>query len=379
MGICILVVLGVVAYAGWEGWLGRHVQDWIKGSLEPLRARFPNAEMLDRIARVLGAAGTALTAAYGVYKGIYYADHNLPERLKQMLRRTDERLLRDREPLLAAITEARPGERVRPSVFYVLPLNQALGQLAFSDLEAADKSLKEALRQIQEQIEISNSQTRNMEEQEVAVHILRGSIASARAEHNGAEGSSVDADRHVAEDEFSKALALRPNDFDALELRGRQRELRLNVTGALEDYEVLAKAAMDANDAFRAARGFRLQGELLEKHATTQAALREASRHFDAGLKAINNIGSLKNNQLFEKGLLLKAYGRVQLAKKRKPSAKSHFENACYFFNQLKTPEAAGHVSEIEQILNALNPPPNSDSGTPLQSDKRSWWQRLFG
>jgi hypothetical protein len=218
-----------------------------------------------------------------------------------------------------------------------------------------------------------------MEEQKVAAHILCGSIASARAEYNAGAGTSADADRHAAEDEFDKALALRPNDFDALELRGRQRELRLNVAGALEDYEVLAKAAMDANDAFRAARAFRLQGELLEKHATAQAALQEASRRFDAALKAINTIGSLKNNQTFEKGLLLKAYGRVQLAKKRKPSAKTHLENARYFLNLLKTPEALGHINEVERMLNALEPSPSGDSDAPVQNEERSWLQRLFG
>ena len=108
VSICVLVVVEVVeviAYAGWEGWLGRPIQDWTRSLLEPLSSRLPNAELLDRIARVLGAAGTALTAAYGVYKGIYYADYNLPERLKQLLQRADERLLRDREPLLAAVSE----------------------------------------------------------------------------------------------------------------------------------------------------------------------------------------------------------------------------------------------------------------------------------
>ena len=378
VGICVFIVLGVVGYAGWEGWLGRPIQDWIGGILGPLLSRVPNPEILDRIARVLGAAGTALTAAYGVYKGIYYADHNLPERLRQLLRRTDERLQHDRQLLLAAVTEARAGVRVRPSVFYVDPLNRALGEIGFPDLDAADKSLREALRRIQEQIELSISQVRNMEEQKVAAHILRGSISSARAEYNARSGASIDADRHAAEDEFDKALILRPSDLDARELRGRQRELRLNVVGALDDYELLAKLAMDATDGFRASRAYRLQGELLERHATAQAALNEASRRFDAALKAINTIGSLKQNQLFEKGLLLKAYGRVQLAKGRKPSAKSHLKNALGSFKLLKTPEAAGHVNEIEQMLSALEPS-NDVTTAPKADEKDGWLRRLFG
>jgi len=118
VGICILLAVGVAVYAGWEGWLGKPIQGGIKGVLDPLLGRIPNPEFLDRLARVLGAVGTALTAAFGVYKGIYYADRNLPERLKQLLGRADEHLKHSREPLLAAVTEARAGSRVAGSVFY---------------------------------------------------------------------------------------------------------------------------------------------------------------------------------------------------------------------------------------------------------------------
>lgn len=100
VGFCILVVLGVSIYAGWEGWLGPAIQTRVKGALDPLISLFPDPALLDRIARVLGAIGTALTAAFGVYKGIYYADHNLPERFKQFLQRADEKLRGDRKPLL---------------------------------------------------------------------------------------------------------------------------------------------------------------------------------------------------------------------------------------------------------------------------------------
>jgi hypothetical protein len=78
-----------------------------------------------------------------------------------------------------------------------------------------------------------------MEEQKVAAHILRGSIASARAEAGGRADCASDEDRARAEDEFTQALELRPDDLDALELRGRQRELRGNLAGALMDFEQL--------------------------------------------------------------------------------------------------------------------------------------------
>jgi len=378
VGICIFIAVAVVVYVGWEGWLGAPIKASIRTLVEPLLSKIPNADVLDRIARVLGAAGTALTAAYGVYKGIYYADHNLPERLRQFLSRADDRLRRDRLPLVQAITEARAGERARPSVFYVFPLTRALKEIGFRDLDAAEKSLKEALRQIEEQINISDRQKLNMQEQKIAAHILRGSIASARAESAAVTGESPDEARHAAEEEFSKALDLRPKDLDALELRGRQRELRGNRNGALEDYDQLTQAAHDANEAFRAARAYRLRGELIERYATAQVGLRDASRCFDAALTAIGTLGSLKAHQSYEKGLLLKAYGRVQIAKKRTWSARNLLQDAHTTLVSLKTPEAIGHAVEVEQMLRSLNPTADRDQGTAVE-EKRTWWQRLFG
>ena len=72
---------------------------------------------------------------------------------------------------------------------------------------------------------------------------------------------SADAGREQAEKEFTLALELRPRDIDALELRGRQRELRGNYQGALTDYEMLAEVAKDEGSTLRAVRAYRLQGE----------------------------------------------------------------------------------------------------------------------
>jgi hypothetical protein len=373
VGICALVVIGVIAYGGWEGWLGRPFQDWIKAFLDPLASRLPNVEMLDRVARVLGAAGTALTAAYGVYKGIYYADHNLPERLKQLLRRTDERLLQDRGPLLNAVTRPSAGARARSSVFYVYPLNRALAEMGLPNLEAADRSLKVALLEIQKQIEVSQSQKHNMEEQKVAAHILRGSIASARG--NTGSGTS-DSDHQLAEDEFSQALMLRPNDLDALELRGRQRQLRRNYSGAREDYEALSKAAFEEGILLRAARAYRLQGELLESSAGTRRELDEARRRFDAGLKLIDAAGSLKRNDLFEKALLLEAYGRIQKQRDRLPNARIHLGKALVCFEAISTFEARSHADEVRQMLDDLTLPGKSDDSPPTEG-KAGLWRRL--
>ncbi len=377
VGFCIFLAVVAATALAWEGWFGNAAQTQLRLFMEPVAQLVRHGEWVERMARLLGALGTALTAAFGVYKGIYYADRNLPERLKVALQKTDERLRRDRVPLLNALTEVGGRERVRPSVFYVFPLTRALRDFGFQRPDSADASLKAALQEIDQNLQVSAAHQRTMEEQKVLAHILRGSILSARADYKAAAGASPDNDRHAAEKEFDLALDLRSADLDALELRGRQRELRGNFDGALSDYERFAAEAEQVGDAFRTARAYRLQGELMERHATTQQALQAAGRRLDAALKTMNTIGSLKHSEIFEKGLLLKAYGRVQASKKRVPSARTHFGNAAKCFNQLKTPEAKSHAREIAVLLRELEPP---SDGEPVGEKKsESWFGRWFG
>ena len=97
------------------------------------------------------------------------------------------------------------------------------------------------------------------------LHILRGSIASTRAEYNIYDGKSPDADRALAEHEFSQALDLRPQDLGLrLSSAADNAHLRGNHDGALGDFDALAASAKTASNPLRRARAYRLQGELLE-------------------------------------------------------------------------------------------------------------------
>ncbi len=380
VGICILLAFGVLAYAGWEGWLGPQTQARLRAFLDPLLQRLPNGDLMDRWARVLGATGTALTAAFGIYKGIYYADRNLPERLKQLLGRTDSRLRQDRAPLLAATNYSGPGARSHKSVFYVGPLNVALAELRFPRLDSADRQLKEALQLLQEQLAVSEGHKNNIIEQKVAAHVLRGSIASARAEYKLGEGISPDEDHDAAEAELTLAIELRPGDLDALELRGRQREICRHYDGAREDFEALTDAAQKAGAHLRAARGFRLQGELKEKRATARKALTEARGRFGLGIAAINAKGSLSEADRLEKGRLHLAYGRIQKRLAMR-TARVHLENARDCFKDVRTSEARDLLIEVENLLKELELPTLEMGATSSQrSEARiSWLRRLLG
>ena len=100
LAICIFVVVVVAGYASWEGVFGVVAQGWVRNFVDPALDRFPHGEKLERIARVLGALGTVMTATFGIYKAVYYADRNLPERLTQFLAQSDQRLMDVRSVLL---------------------------------------------------------------------------------------------------------------------------------------------------------------------------------------------------------------------------------------------------------------------------------------
>jgi hypothetical protein len=147
-GVIVVAVIGVYAgFQGWLEWAWPGLQALLVAMSQQLLDRFPHFETLDRWARIAGALGTAATAAFGVYSGLYYAKRSLPKRLREMLAAADGRLLQDRGPLLDAISERRSNVAAEQSVFHVDPLNRALSDIGFGKLDAADGSLQEALAQ----------------------------------------------------------------------------------------------------------------------------------------------------------------------------------------------------------------------------------------
>jgi hypothetical protein len=283
----------------------------------------------------------------------------------------DERLLKDRAPLLAAISRSRPYTH-EPTVFHVQPLVRALKQIGFGTLDPADASLKEAVKELVEKIATSKTETESLENQKVAAHILRGSIAAARAEVNS---NLRDECRHLAEQEFSSALELRPKDLDALELRGLQRQLRGNEIEAQADFEwlsSLAKASAEASNSttatkmlIRAARGYRWQAGLFEQRATTSGR-RLARRRLNTGLETLNAIGSLSPEAWFEKGCLHTAYARLQIDLNLSV-AKTHLNDAIAAFAQVQTDDARKLKCDAEDVLREHAPPRVSPP---------RWWSR---
>ena len=348
----ILVVIGVVIYAGFEGWLEGIVpgtQAWLAKVAEPLWGLLPALEGLERFSRIIGALATAFTAAAGVVTGIYFAKGSLPQRLRELMAAEDDRLLSDRAPLLAAISQSGSYTH-ETTVFHVRPLERALEEIGFGKLDPADVALKEAVKELEQKIATSKVELESMEKQKVAAHILSGSIASARAE---ADPDHRDQCRHQAEEQFSAALVIRPEDLDALELIGLQRRLRGNEGAARADFERLTEVAMNAGEHVRAARGYRWQAALSEQLGRQ----REARARLNEGLETISAIGSLNQDAWFEKGCLHTAYARVQIDLNQLPVARKHLQQAIRAFAQVPTEDAHKLGKDAQDALDELAPP----------------------
>jgi hypothetical protein len=189
-----------------------------------------------------------------------------------------------------------------------------------------------------------------------------------------------DKDRDVAEQEFTQALAIRPTELDALELRGRQRDLRSNNTGALADFEALAIAANNWANPIRASRGYRYQAKMLEQRET-KSALAEARRRLETGLDTINATGSLNQEAWLERGRLHEAYGQVQIKRKGLPSARQHLSDALNCFSNVKTDEAHELENTVRNKLGAIMPPSPNDGPEVTSRLRRllSWLRKLLG
>ena len=380
LGAGILIVIGVAIYAGWQGWLDAiypGTQDVLQKLAEPLWKLLPALERIERFVRILGAIVTACTAAAGVVTGIYFSKRNLPQRLRELMAAEDERLLGNRKALMAAISQSRPYVH-ETTVFHVRPLERALKEIGLSKINPAYELLSEAVTELEGKLRTSETEIKSIQEQKVAAHILRGSIASARAEANAEQRDEY---RHLAEQEFSAAHAMRPEDLDALELRGLQRQLRGNEPGARADFEQLsivarasAQATTDSTVAtaklIRAARGYRRQAGLFEQLNRQ----RNARRRLNDGLDAINAIGSLNDEANFEKGCLHCAYARVQINLNQLPVAKKHLTDAIKALAGIPTEEARKLKDEANGTLQGLQPPQSLAAPRGLWARIKGWF-----
>jgi hypothetical protein len=207
----LVVALQVVSDYGWLEHF-KHVShrlfEWALWAVREVRA---NASAL------FGLAGFS----FGIWRWWYYRESVLHRRLKAYLAEQDRRLYQARSYVLEAIF--RPGRKrefARP-LFIVRPLRPLLRRRRWDSIwgvgrieKTADRNLDRALQSIERRLEVAGGQLKSLLSQRSSAHLLKGAIASARAQH--AFGSADRADlENEALVQFRLALQVPDHEADA--------------------------------------------------------------------------------------------------------------------------------------------------------------------
>lgn len=373
IGISILVLLGsllaLVTYLAYYGYIWDSWQRYAVEAVAKTKQSLPSLEFMRTFGAVIGGLATVASAVWGIVRGLRYAETSLPTRLMETLAGFQHSLMESREPLMASIGNRRLPE-IDQAQYFVQPLRDGLDHYAGSKVAASANSLATAAEVLSEKIDIANKQLEGLKQQKALAHLMKG-LSLMRLADQSSNASEAHDLRDQAEQEFSIILNdIDPNDLDALEQRGRVRQMVQSIDLAQEDFEKLEQAAKNSRRALYVGRALRLQGELILQR-DTQLARKEAQRKFDSGVAAIQGLGALNAEQIFEAGLLHKLLGQVRIRQNVTGKAEHHLDQAITWLKDSRHPNAPTHRQEAEAALTALK---SDGSEEAPQAQTRRFW-----
>lgn len=317
-GFVVLVVVAV--FAAKIGLLGDLMQTRVAWMLSQLHGFYDeNRSDLDFAAKLIGAVGTALGAAWTVHKGWHYAERSLPERLNDLNARwrdeSIERRPRDIPALaqvfsIAAPAAAEPGPLMRMVLWFHDTARKAL---IASESELEDHKSEFCV--------LTSSRVRCRAEV-ITSHLVVGS-------HLARSNRSQE-----ALDTYEKSLRFNRADLDALELSAKQAFALNFRERACRHLEALADAAARAGKPIRRARAMRFLAEVLKGGKESEREL--ARETLVAILDALDDINvrssdekelelGLANVQLADVQI---TRGKLRAARTALTAAKVHLANA---------------------------------------------------
>jgi hypothetical protein len=203
------------------GWFG----PGLRGSLHSFGTELSNFHRdhkgaIEWVVWIIGIGGSVATAVLTVHRSWYYAELNLPSRIRERIERTIRAHLNVRPALMATVNDpVAPSSFVTPIV-HIGYFNWVMKSLGLGRARAMARTLANSLDDLKTDIGIVTAKKRELETQAITAHLLRGARLAGQAaleEPNSPERRSKSND---ALQEFLAALQLDGNDLDALETRG---------------------------------------------------------------------------------------------------------------------------------------------------------------
>jgi tetratricopeptide (TPR) repeat protein len=309
----IVVLLVLVAHMGG---LGRTAQDALHEFWRILDEFYrQHKAAIDRAAWTIGIAGSFVTAVLTIHRSWYYAELNFPRRLNEWMERAISAHLGVRSELLMAVNDpVAPASFVAPIV-HAGYFDWVMRRAGLGHPRARARLLAASLEDLKDDLGVVEIRRKQLETQTVTAYLLRGAGKSGEAALEVPHSDAWREKNGAALEEFLKALDIKRDDVDALELAAKQYLILGEHPHALDCFERMASAAK--NEPLRRARALRSQAEIREKEST------DASLNVARGLliAAIDEVLLPYNQSSPDRTLeLAKAYrmrGEVQLKREK--------------------------------------------------------------
>jgi hypothetical protein len=319
--LCRLVVLVFAASVGVFGPGARSAVYNVIETLEKLYVGYKGP--VDYAVWVLSIGVSAVTGTFAIYKSWYYAEFSLPRRLTSLIDRRNALLWSARPALLAAANDAASDYQGSVPVFYFYPIHKLLRDIGFGRPRYLGNELSEAIDENTRDLAAVRSRMKELENEIVTGHILRGSVLAAEATLVSRQSEARVTKNRQALEEFKAALNLIEDDVDALMLAAKQSEIVGDDGSALAYVSKMILAARNQELPMRQAQGFRLKAQILVK-----SDWNEARRNIVSGLDVLNGMvetSQEKTQELARAQLLL---GEVQTKRERFTASRLAFNRA---------------------------------------------------
>lgn len=310
--------------------------------------------------------------SFAIYKWWHYRNSRLPTRLNELLDREETRLKSVRKDLVKLVTKPSPEvAKVRPPLFVVEPLADLIRRLNWSrwwkpaPLKTAEAEIEIALVAVERQLHFSLRSQALCREQEATAYLLKGAIASARADASAADLAERDRQNRMALNHFSRALEIEPRNAEILEYVAHQHRVLNQLDLAKEAFRELAELTKGSH-AFRAMhyRSYLSLGSVLERQhdADKQRSgiLAAARESFEGALNSLpaDARGHLDHAEIHEGlGRVLEKLNRAMLPAK-------HYGSALSIYGEilLREPKNKAATAGRDRMCSALTAFHSDDS-----------------
>lgn len=180
-------------------------------------------QKLEGSAKLVAPVITIASGSYAIVKSYKFAESRLQYRLQDFLDREEKRLKGAREQLRLSIE--RPGRErpFRSPIFLAPSLKRVVSELGWGSyflppqLAYADFQIGSSIDQLQKQVKLSSDRQSHLNLQLATAHLLKGAMLAAEATRLERANKESRGTLTASLNQFNEALAVYPNDVEALE------------------------------------------------------------------------------------------------------------------------------------------------------------------